>query len=84
MTTDYEVQEVYTCAIIHILEVLILHRFCQVSEDTVLHDSSGLHYGAGPYMLFYSRALPLGSDISVEWPEAIKVRKAIRHFVMMG
>ncbi|KAJ7156274.1 hypothetical protein C8R46DRAFT_1355982 [Mycena filopes] len=43
----------------------------EVSEDTVLSDSAGLHLGAGPYMLIYSRRQ---SDdelrAPVNWPPA--------------
>jgi hypothetical protein len=31
--------------------------FHQVPEETVLNDSTGLHMGAGPYMIIYSRAI---------------------------
>lgn len=31
--------------------------FRQVPEETVLNDTTGLHMGAGPYMLIYSKAV---------------------------
>jgi hypothetical protein len=47
----------------------------QVSEEAVLNDHTGLHLGAGPYLLFYSRALPENVDPapSLPWPDDIKV-----------
>ncbi|KDR77055.1 hypothetical protein GALMADRAFT_155717 [Galerina marginata CBS 339.88] len=33
------------------------HEVTEVPEETVLTDPTGLHLGAGPYMLFYSRHL---------------------------
>jgi hypothetical protein len=49
----------------------------EVEERTVLEDSSGLHLGAGPYLVFYART---GSDegddrAHVDWPADAKVRK---------
>lgn len=45
----------------------------EVSEETVLEDSTGLHLGAGPYLLIYSRALPENeAERTLPWPEAIK------------
>ncbi|KIJ59889.1 hypothetical protein HYDPIDRAFT_99805 [Hydnomerulius pinastri MD-312] len=46
----------------------------QVTEDVVLNDHTGLHLGAGPYMLFYSRALQEDADLtsSLPWPQVIK------------
>ncbi|KAG1743750.1 uncharacterized protein EDB91DRAFT_1247238 [Suillus paluster] len=46
----------------------------QVSEDNVLEDSVGLHLGAGPYLLLYSRALPEGAELlDLQWPPPIKI-----------
>ncbi|RDX44562.1 hypothetical protein OH76DRAFT_1466134 [Lentinus brumalis] len=45
----------------------------EVSEETVLTDSTGLHLAAGPYFLIYSRALPQEEeDAPAEWPVDIK------------
>ena len=45
-----------------------------MSEETVLTDATGLHLGAGPYFLIYSRAMSQEEeDAPVEWPEYIKV-----------
>jgi hypothetical protein len=47
----------------------------QVSEDLVLSDPAGLHLGAGPYMLMYSRrqsAAEIGAPI--QWPPLFVVR----------
>ena len=33
------------------------HEVVEVPEETVLTDPTGLHLGAGPYLLFYSRHL---------------------------
>ncbi|KAI0037037.1 hypothetical protein K488DRAFT_39805 [Vararia minispora EC-137] len=55
----------------------------EVSDDAVLNDTSGLHYGAGPYMLFYSRALPQNTDeASIHWPEILRVRVFTRLLLM--
>lgn len=46
----------------------------KVSEELVLEDSVGLHLGAGPYLLLYSRALPEGAEpLDLQWPPPIKV-----------
>ena len=46
----------------------------QVSEETVLTDPTGLHLGAGPYFLIYSRAIPWeDEDMRSSWPEDVKV-----------
>lgn len=34
---------------------LVSDTISQVSTETVLSDTSGLHMGAGPYFLFYAR-----------------------------
>ncbi|KAF4579310.1 hypothetical protein EYR36_001120 [Pleurotus pulmonarius] len=39
----------------------------KVADDAVLTDTTGLHLGAGPYLLFYSRSLPEDSP-AVRWP----------------
>ncbi|KII90148.1 hypothetical protein PLICRDRAFT_174928 [Plicaturopsis crispa FD-325 SS-3] len=46
----------------------------EVSEETVLNDQSGIHLGAGPYLLLYSRALPDadGPPPRLPWPEGLK------------
>ncbi|KAG2366383.1 hypothetical protein BDR07DRAFT_1328292 [Suillus spraguei] len=46
----------------------------KVSEGNVLEDSVGLHLGAGPYLLLYSRALPEGAKtLDLQWPPPIKI-----------
>jgi len=50
----------------------------EVSEETVLTDPTGLHLGAGPYMLIYSRAIPEGEQEPLQWPEDV-VRDVQRH-----
>jgi hypothetical protein len=44
-------------------------KISQVSEDVVLHDTTGLHLGAGPYILMYSRAY-LADEIGAPSPWA--------------
>ena len=40
----------------------------------VLEDPVGLHLGAGPFLLIYSRALlPEEENAKLPWPERIKV-----------
>ncbi|KAI0320404.1 hypothetical protein OF83DRAFT_594280 [Amylostereum chailletii] len=49
------------------------HAVNEVSEDVVLTDKAGLHLGAGPYMLIYSRALPEGEEEGpLPWPSESK------------
>jgi len=49
----------------------------EVSEETVLTDPAGLHLGAGPYMLIYSRAVPeKDHQKPLQWPE--EVVRAVR------
>ncbi|KAG2134094.1 hypothetical protein DEU56DRAFT_950266 [Suillus clintonianus] len=46
----------------------------QVSEENVLEDPVGLHLGAGPYLLLYSKALPEGAELlDLQWPPPIKI-----------
>ncbi|KAG1903591.1 uncharacterized protein F5891DRAFT_77642 [Suillus fuscotomentosus] len=46
----------------------------QVSEVNVLEDSVGLHLGAGPYLLLYSKMLPEGTELlDLQWPPPIKI-----------
>jgi len=50
----------------------------QVSEETVLTDPAGIHLGAGPYLLIYSKALPggeAGENMPLPWPQPLKVSK---------
>ncbi|KAI0822357.1 hypothetical protein BC628DRAFT_1409306 [Trametes gibbosa] len=50
----------------------------EVPEDTVLNDPTGLHLGAGPYFLLYSRALsPEEEDARTPWHDSIK--DSIKH-----
>ena len=45
-----------------------------MSELTVFTDATGLHLGAGPFFLIYSRALSQeDEDARVFWPECFKV-----------
>ncbi|KAF7440180.1 hypothetical protein PC9H_000524 [Pleurotus ostreatus] len=43
----------------------------KVADDAVLTDTTGLHLGAGPYLLFYSRSLPEDSP-AVKWPSHLE------------
>lgn len=49
-------------------------NFCaKVSEEVVLTDATGLHLGAGPYMLVYSREC--GAEfLHSAWSEPLRVR----------
>ncbi|KAL6307660.1 hypothetical protein BKA93DRAFT_726897 [Sparassis latifolia] len=50
----------------------------QVSEDIVLNDPIGLHLGAGPFFLIYSRALAEEEENRREqWPEDVK--NSVKH-----
>ncbi|KZT08631.1 uncharacterized protein LAESUDRAFT_811244 [Laetiporus sulphureus 93-53] len=50
----------------------------EVSEDTVLNDSIGLHLGTGPYFLIYSLALSAEVENTLApWPEAVK--NSVKH-----
>jgi len=47
----------------------------EVPEDIVLADPAGIHLGAGPYMLIYSRAFPARDgkdDLRLPWPKPLK------------
>ncbi|CDO71510.1 hypothetical protein BN946_scf184910.g9 [Trametes cinnabarina] len=45
----------------------------EVPEETVLSDPTGLHLGAGPYFLLYSRAMPQAEeDARAPWHESLK------------
>ncbi|KAI6165217.1 hypothetical protein EDD17DRAFT_1556658 [Pisolithus thermaeus] len=46
----------------------------RVTEESVLGDTTGLHLGAGPYLLLYSRYRPDEDErlISLPWPPEIK------------
>lgn len=46
-----------------------------MTEHAVLNDTSGLHLGAGPYFLLYSRVMSRESErlASLPWPGEIKV-----------
>lgn len=54
------------------LEGHLCDFFSQVSKDEVLHDSTGLHLGGGPYMLIYSRETE-DTDFRFWWPTFFKV-----------
>ncbi|KAI0768258.1 hypothetical protein BD413DRAFT_696035 [Trametes elegans] len=63
-TLDYIVTEVFPA---------FTWRVSQVPEETVLNDATGLHLGAGPYFLLYSRAMSQEEeDARATWHEAIK------------
>ncbi|KAH0831081.1 hypothetical protein J3R83DRAFT_13627 [Lanmaoa asiatica] len=57
----------------------------KVLEEAVLNDQAGLHLGAGPYLLFYSRAIPEseGPAPVLPWMDDIKddVKAANREFL---
>lgn len=38
-----------------------------------MNDKAGMHLGAGPFLLIYSR--PLSEPLICEWPDVIKVSK---------
>ncbi|KAI6014460.1 hypothetical protein PISMIDRAFT_26984 [Pisolithus microcarpus 441] len=46
----------------------------QVTEESVLRDTTGLHLGAGPYLLLYSRYRPDENErlTSLPWPREIE------------
>ena len=46
-----------------------------MSEEVVLNDQAGLHLSAGPYLLFYSQAIPESEDLAsaLPWMDDIKV-----------
>ncbi|KAF8452404.1 hypothetical protein L210DRAFT_2031624 [Boletus edulis BED1] len=54
----------------------------KVSEDTVLNDQAGLHLGAGPYLLLYSRICDSPAPV-LPWMDDIKddVKAANREFL---
>ncbi|KAG8215977.1 hypothetical protein J3R82DRAFT_7960 [Butyriboletus roseoflavus] len=57
----------------------------KVPEEVVLNDQAGLHLGAGPYLLFYSQAIPESEDSApmLPWMDDIKddVKAANREFL---
>ncbi|KAF8553500.1 hypothetical protein OG21DRAFT_1597694 [Imleria badia] len=55
----------------------------KVPEDVVLNDQAGLHLGAGPYLLFYSRVSEEGPAPVLPWMDDIKddVKAANREFL---
>ncbi|EKM56764.1 uncharacterized protein PHACADRAFT_207955 [Phanerochaete carnosa HHB-10118-sp] len=45
----------------------------EVPEAEVLEDPAGLHLGAGPFLLIYSRSVPQEEEsVKLPWPEGIK------------
>lgn len=43
----------------------------------MLSDPNGMHMGAGPYLLMYSRAIPNEENIvppPLHWPQLLRVR----------
>ncbi|KAA1474450.1 hypothetical protein DENSPDRAFT_841038 [Dentipellis sp. KUC8613] len=53
------------------------YEVTEVSEEAVLNDPVGLHLGAGPYLLIYSRAVPEFESKSLPWPEDVK--NSVKH-----
>lgn len=52
----------------------IMLNLRQVAEELVLTDMTGLHLGAGPYQLIYSRHLPTEEmQEPVVWPRIFAV-----------
>lgn len=45
------------------------YNVVEVPEETVLSDPTGLHLGAGPYMLIYSRHLEEKDLVMPQWPQ---------------
>jgi predicted SprT family Zn-dependent metalloprotease len=77
-TVDNEVTEVRFCS----SSCPSCSSFYQASEETVLTDRTGVHLGAGPYMLLYSRALTPDDQTEyeskkIEWPELLRVCRAL-------
>ncbi|KAL0945984.1 hypothetical protein HGRIS_012262 [Hohenbuehelia grisea] len=50
----------------------------EVPEETVLTDPTGLHLGAGPYLLIYSRSLE-NENPELKWPEVISAHMHDNH-----
>ncbi|KAI0672474.1 hypothetical protein C8Q78DRAFT_1077991 [Trametes maxima] len=50
----------------------------EVSEDTVLNDPTGLHLGAGPYLLIYSRPLSQEEE-NARAPWLDSVKNSVKH-----
>jgi hypothetical protein len=55
---------------------LSLSLVTQVAEEMVLSDPTGLHMGAGPYMLFYSRSDSQPVDAPLYWPKTHRVSRS--------
>jgi hypothetical protein len=71
-TVDYTVTEVRP--LLNVRFYHLFNRSYQVPEETVLSDPTGLHLGAGPYFLVYSRYLS-EEEINrpLVWPKVFKV-----------
>jgi len=50
---------------------IVDHTVTKVTLETVLNDKDGMHLGAGPFLLIYSRSLP--KPLISEWPDVIKI-----------
>jgi hypothetical protein len=75
-TFDSAVTEVILASSLVVTLLTYPRRIHQVSEDTVLTDSAGLHLAAGPYLLLYSKAMSPEHTAELKrlpWPEKIKV-----------
>lgn len=73
-TVDYQVTEVSlrSFVVFQILRLLV-----QVTEESVLNDSIGLHLNAGPFLLIYSRAISLEEENErPDYPTGAKARFA--------
>jgi len=49
---------------------IVGHIVTKVTLETVLNDKDGMHLGAGPFLLIYSRSL--SEPLMSEWPNVVK------------
>jgi len=49
---------------------IVGHTVTKVPLEAVLNDKDGMHLGAGPFLLIYSRSLP--EPLVSEWPNVVK------------
>ncbi|XP_006455181.1 hypothetical protein AGABI2DRAFT_226546 [Agaricus bisporus var. bisporus H97] len=47
---------------------IVDYTVTEVSEETIFSDTAGLHLGAGPYMLIYSRHVEIEDLTMPQWP----------------
>lgn len=57
------------------------HEVTEVQEEVMLSDPAGLHLGAGPYMLVYSRQM---SDESLREPLVWPAPFSVSFFMVLG